>query len=130
MKLNSVFLFTAILTFIGAIIIVAVPEFLVTFFTGQPPVDKAPIMYIQWFGALHLCLSVLSWRARKLDAEARRTVLITMLTYCICGVAVTGRFQFTGVLNTWAWFLPAHQAVLGLVYAYYLFVRKDLIGNR
>lgn len=128
MKLNKIFVFTAILTLGGAIVIIAFPEFLMEFFTGRPLIDKAAVLYIQWFGALHLCLSVLSWRARRLpDVEARRTVLITMLTYCVAGVLVTGRFQFTGLLNSWGWFFPAHQAVLGLIYAYFL-LRKDLIG--
>jgi CHASE2 domain-containing sensor protein len=130
MKLNTVFLFTAILTLFGAVVIILFPEVLMSFFTGRPMVDKAPVLYIQWFGALHLCLSVLSWRARKLNTEARRTVLITMLVYCIGGVLITGRFQFTGLLNGWGWFFPAHQAALGLIYAYYLFVRKDLIGTK
>lgn len=130
-KLNTVFLFTAILTLFGAVVIVFFPEVVFSFFTGRQMTDRAPVMYIQWFGALHLSLSVLSWRARKLlDVEARRTVLITFLVYCICGVAITGRFQFTGLLNAWGWFLPGHQAVLGLVYAYYLFVRKDLIPSK
>jgi Na+-driven multidrug efflux pump len=131
MKLNKIFLFTAILTLFGGIVIVLFPEFLMTFFTGRPMIDKAPTLYIQWFGALHICLSVLCWLARKLsDVAARRAVLITLLVYCICGVLVTGRFQFTGLLNSWGWFFPAHQAVLGLIYAYFLFLRKDLIANK
>jgi len=131
MKLNKLLVFTAILTFGGAIVIILFPEFLMKFFTGRPMVDKAPVMYIQWFGALHLCISVLSWRGRKLsDLEARRNVLITMFVYCVCGVTVTGRFQFTGLMNSWGWFFPAHQAVLGLLYGYFLFLRKDLIAAK
>lgn len=128
MKLNAVFVFTALLTLFGAVVIVLFPGMLIQFFTGRPLRDEAAVLYIQWFGALHLCLSVLAWRARRLSTEGRRTVLITMLTYCICGVLVTGRFQLTGVLNNWGWFFPAHQAALGLCYAYYLFLRKDLIA--
>jgi len=131
MKLNKLFLFTAILTLFGGVVIVLFPEFLMTFFTGRPMIDKAPIIYIQWFGALHICLSVLSWLARGLSGiEGRRAILITLFVYCICGVSVTGRFMFTGLLNNWGWFFPGHQAVLGLVYAYFLFLRKDLIGNK
>ena len=131
MKLNSMFLFTAILTFGGGVAIILLPRQIMQFITGHPLLEEAPIMYIQWFGSLHLALSVLTWRARRLsDLDARRTILITMFTYCLCGVAVTGRFQFTGALNSWGWFFPAHQAVLGLCYAYYLFVRKDLIAAR
>jgi Na+-driven multidrug efflux pump len=131
MKLNTLFLFTAILTFGGGVAIVLFPRAMMQFFSGRPLVEDAPVLYIQWFGALHLSLSVLSWLARRLSAaDARRTVLITMLTYCVCGVLVTGRFQFTGTLNSWGWFLPAHQAVLGLCYGYYLFLRKDLIGTK
>lgn len=131
MKLNSMFLFTAILTLLGGVFIILFPEWLMQFFTGRPMVDKAPVMYIQWFGALHLCLSVLSWRARRLsNFDARLTIVITMFVYCVCGVAITGRFQFTGLLNSWGWFFPAHQAVLGLIFGYFLFLRKDLIGAK
>ncbi|HEV7905960.1 MAG TPA: hypothetical protein VGO96_19120 [Pyrinomonadaceae bacterium] len=131
MKLNTMFLITAILTFIGGLIIIAVPEMLMSFFTGRPMVDKAPVLYIQWFGVALLGFSVMTWRARNLSStEARRTILITMFAYCVVGAAVTGRFQLTGVLNSWGWFFPGHLAALGLCYAYYLFVRKDLIGNR
>lgn len=131
MKLNTLFVFTAILTLIGGVFIILFPETLMQFFTGRPMADKAPILYIQWFGALHLSLSVLSWRARRLSAvDARRTILITMFTYCLGGVTITGRFQFTGALNNWGWFFPAHQAALGLCYGYYLFLRKDLIGTQ
>ena len=129
MKLNTMFAITAILTFIGGVVIISLPAVLMQFFTGRPLVDEAPILYIQWFGVALLGYSVLTWRARSLSAvDARRTVLIAMFVYCVVGAAVTGRFQFTGALNSWGWFFPGHLAALGLCYGYYLFLRKDLIG--
>lgn len=129
MKLNTMFLFTAILTFIGGVVIVLFPEVLMSFFTGRPMIDKAPILYIQWFGVALFSYGVMNWLARGLSGiEGRRAILITMFAYCVVGTAVTGLFQFRGLLNSWGWFFPGHLAVLGLCYGYYLFLRKDLIG--
>lgn len=131
MKLNKMFVFTAILTLGGGLFIIFFPRVLIQFFTGHPLLEEAPVLYIQWFGALHLALSVLTWLARKLsDLDARRTILITMFAYCVLGVTITGRFQLTGVLNNWGWFFPGHQAVLGLCYGYFLFLRKELIAAK
>jgi hypothetical protein len=130
LKLNTMFAITAMLLLMGGVVIISLPEVLMQFFTGRPLIDKAPILYIQWFGVALLGYSVLAWRARHLSAvDARRTILITMFTYCVIGAAVTGRFQLTGALNTWGWFFPGHLAVLGACYGYYLFLRKDLIGG-
>lgn len=130
MKLNTMFAITAALTLVGGLVTISSPERLMQFFTGQPLVEKGPILYIQWFGVALLSYSVLTWRARHLSAvDARRTILITMLAYCVVGTLVTGRFQLTGALNSWGWFFPGHLAALGLVYGYYLLLRKDLIGS-
>ena len=124
------FAITAILTLIGGVVIISLPELLMQFFTGRPLVEKGPILYIQWFGVALLGYSVLTWRARHLSAvDARRTILITMFAYCVIGTVVTGRFQLTGALNAWGWFFPGHLAALGSIYGYYLFLRKDLIGG-
>lgn len=125
MKLNSLLLLTAILTLFGGIVIIFFPETLMSFFTGRPMEDRAPVVYIQWFGAVLFSLGVLTWRTRKLsDAEARRTVAISLLVYSVGGVSVTTRFQLTGLLNGWGWFLPLHLAVLGFCYAHILFLRR------
>lgn len=61
MKLNTMFLITAILTFIGGIVIISLPEVLMEFFTGRPMVDKAPVLYIQWFGVALFSFGVMTW---------------------------------------------------------------------
>jgi len=129
MKLNTVFFFTSVLTFVGGWVIIFFARQLMEFFTGRPLTDEGPILYIQWFGVALLTFSVMTWLARRLStADARRTILITMFAYCLLGTVVTGLFQFKGALNGWGWFFPGHLAVLGLCYAYYLFLRKDLIA--
>jgi len=126
MKLSTMFAITAILTLIGGLITISFPEFLMEFFSGRPLVERAPILYIQWFGVALIGYSVLTWRARRLSSvDATRTILIAMFAYCVIGAAVTGRFQPSGALNSWGWFFPGHLIVLGSCYGYYLFLRKD-----
>jgi hypothetical protein len=129
MKLNTTFAVTALLTLVGGLITISLPELLMEFFTGRPLADRGPVLYIQWFGVALLGYGVLTWRARRLSGvEARHTVLTAVFAYCVVGAAVTGRFQLAGALNGWGWFFPGHLAVLGLLYGYYLFLRKDLIA--
>lgn len=129
MKLNTVFLITAAFTAIGGLLTILLPVRLMEFFSGRPLVDEAPVLYIQWFGVALFGYGVLAWRARSLrTADARRTVLVTLLTYCAIGTVVTGLFQLRGLLNAWGWFFPAHLAVLGTWYAYWLVRRRDLLG--
>lgn len=129
MKLNTVFVITTAVTVIGGLLTIFLPVQLMEFFSGRPLVDKAPVLYIQWFGVAHFGYAVLAWRARRLaTVDARRTVLVTLLTYCAIGTLVTGLFQLRGLLNAWGWFFPAHLAILGTLYAYLLFRRRDLLG--
>ena len=129
MKLKPVFLITAAVTLIGGLLTVFIPVQLMEFFSGRPLVDKAPVLYIQWFGVAHFGFAVLAWLARsQTTGEARRMVLTTLLVYAVLGTVVTGLFQLRGLLNAWGWVFPAHLAVLGSWYAYILFRRRDLIG--
>src|SRR5918997_727600 len=99
MKLNTMFLFTAILTFVGGWVIILFAEKLMQFFTGRPLTDVAPVLYIQWLGVALLPFGVMTWLARRLStADARRAILITMFVYCVLGTVVTGLFQFRGAL--------------------------------
>ncbi|MBL7163439.1 MAG: hypothetical protein ISS57_12600 [Anaerolineales bacterium] len=125
MKLNTWFVVHAVVAIVFALGMIFMPAFLLSMFGGAAIVSVSP-MFVQMFGATLVGTFVLLWLMRGVsDTSARRAVVIAYFVYFVIATAVSIMAQLSGVFNMMGWSTPGHLIILGLGYAYFLFVKKD-----
>ena len=125
MKLNTWFVVHALVAILFALGMIFMPAFLLSMFGGAAIVSVSPL-FVQLFGATLVGTFVLLWLMRGVaDTSARKAVAIAYFVYFIIATVVSTMAQLSGVFNLMGWSTPGHLIILGLGYAYFLFVKKD-----
>jgi len=125
MKLNTWFVIHAMVALIFALGMILMPAFLLSMFGGAAIVSVSPL-FVQMFGATLAGTFVLLWLMKDVsDTAARRAVVIGYFVYFVIATVVSTMAQLSGVFNVMGWSTPGHLIILGLGYAYFLFVKKD-----
>ncbi len=125
MKLNTWFVVHAVVAIVFALGMIFMPAFLLSMFAGEALIAASP-MFVQIFGAALVGNFALLWLMRDVgDTAARRAVVIAFFVYFVIASVVTIMAQLSGVFNWMGWSTPGHLIILGLGYAYFLFIKKD-----
>lgn len=123
MKLNVLFIITAILGFFFGILMLLIPGQFSEFYGGE--LTNAGKFNGQLIAAAYLGISTLLLIATKAkEAKARQAIIIGSLVHFIVGLIISLRWQILGEVNVWGWTTVGLFALLTLGYAYFAVTKK------
>ena len=123
MKLNVLFIITAILGLFFGILMLIIPGQFSDFYGGE--LTNAGKYNGQLVAAAYLGIAVLLFIATKAkEAKARQAIVAGSLVHFIIGFIVALRWQILGEVNVWGWTTVGIFALLTLGYAYFLLTKK------
>jgi hypothetical protein len=123
MKLNVLFIITAILGLFFGILMLLIPGHFSEFYGGT--LTNAGKYNGQLVAAAYLGFAVLLFVATKAkEAKARQAIVIGSLVHFIVGLIISLRWQIIGGVNAWGWTTVAIFALLTIGYAYFLVSKK------
>jgi len=123
MKLNALFIITAILGLFFGILMLIIPGQFSEFYGGE--LTNAGKYNGQLAAAAYLGYAVLLFIATKAkEAKARQAIVIGTLVHFIVGFIVALRWQIMGEVNVWGWTTVGIFALLALGYAYFAVTKK------
>jgi hypothetical protein len=117
MKLNVLFIITAILGLFFGVLMLLIPGQFSEFYGGE--LTNAG----KYNG--HLGFAALLLIATKAkEAKARQAIIIGSLVHFVVGLIISLRWQILGEVNVWGWTTVGIFALLTLGYAYFLLTKK------
>ena len=123
MKLNVLFIITAILGLFFGILMLIIPGQFSDFYGGE--LTDAGKYNGQLIAAAYLGFSVLLLMATKAkEAKARQAIVLGSLVHYVIGLIISLRWQILGVVNVWGWTTVGLFALLALGYAYFAVTKK------
>ncbi|MGD8540188.1 MAG: hypothetical protein PVI66_15860 [Candidatus Aminicenantes bacterium] len=119
MKLNTLFIITAILGLFFGLLTVLIPTGFSEFYGGT--LTDAGKFDTQLLGAAYLGFAFLLFFALKAkEAAARKAIVIGSLVHFVIGFIISLKWQLAGTVNVWGWSTVAIFALLCLGYLYFL----------
>ncbi|UCE39071.1 MAG: hypothetical protein JSW00_07590 [Thermoplasmata archaeon] len=123
MKLNALFIITAILGLFFGILMLIIPGQFFDFYGGT--LTNAGKYNGQLVAAAYLGISTLLLIATKAkEAKGRQAIVIGSLVHFFIGFIVALRWQILGEVNVWGWTTVGLFALLALAYAYFAVTKK------
>lgn len=123
MKLNVLFIITAILGLFFGILMLLIPGAFSEFYGGE--LTNAGKYNGQLVAAAYLGYATLLFIATKSkEAKARQAIIIGSFVHFIIGLIISLRWQILGEVNVWGWTTVGLFALLTLGYAYFLVTKK------
>jgi len=123
MKLNVLFIITAILGLFFGVLMLLIPGAFSGFYGGE--LTNAGKYNGQLVAAAYLGYATLLFIATKAkEAKARQAIVIGSLVHYIIGLIISLRWQILGEVNVWGWTTVGLFALLTLGYAYFLVSKK------
>jgi hypothetical protein len=123
MKLNVLFIITAILGLFYGLLMLLIPGAFSEFYGGE--LTNAGKYNGQLVAAAYLGFAALLFMATKAkEAMARQAIVIGSLVHFIVGLIISLRWQILGEVNVWGWTSVGLFALLALGYAYFLLTKK------
>jgi hypothetical protein len=123
MKLNVLFIITAILGLFFGILMLIIPGQFSDFYGGT--LTNAGKYNGQLVAAAYLGFAALLFLATKAkEAKARQAIVIGSLVHFIVGLIISLRWQILGEVNVWGWTTIGLFALLTLAYAYFAATKK------
>lgn len=123
MKLNVLFIITAILGLFYGVLMLLIPGAFSDFFGGE--LTNAGKYNGQLVAAAYLGFAALLFIATKAkEAKARQAIVIGSLVHFIVGLIISLRWQILGEVNVWGWTTVGLFALLTLAYGYFLLTKK------
>jgi hypothetical protein len=128
MKLNGLFIITAILGLFFGILMLIIPGQFFEFYGGE--LTNAGKYNGQLVAAAYLGFAALLLIATKAkEAKAQQAIIIGSLVHFIVGLIVSLRWQILGEVNVWGWTTVGIFGLLTLAYAYFAVTKKAQAGN-
>ncbi len=123
MKLNVLFIITAVLGLFFGILMLIIPGQFSEFYGGE--LTNAGKYNGQLVAAAYLGISILLLIATKAkEAKARQAIVVGSLVHFVVGLIISLRWQIMGEVNVWGWTTVGIFALLTLGYAYFLLTKK------
>jgi MFS family permease len=123
MKLNVLFIITAILGLFYGLLMLLIPGAFSDFYGGE--LTNAGKYNGQLVAAAYLGFATLLFIATKAkEAKARQAIVMGSLVSFIVGLIISLRWQIIGEVNVWGWTTVGIFALLTLGYAYFLLTKK------
>jgi len=123
MKLNALFIITAILGLFFGILMLIIPGQFSDFYGGT--LTNAGKYNGQLVAAAYLGFAALLLIATKAkEAKARQAIIIGSLVHFVVGLIISLRWQIMGEVNVWGWTTVGLFALLSLGYAYFAVTKK------
>jgi len=123
MKLNVLFIITAILGLFFGVLMLLIPGQFSEFYGGE--LTNAGKYNGQLVAAAYLGFAALLFLATKAkEAKARQAIVIGSLVHFFVGLIVSLRWQIMGEVNVWGWTTVGLFALLTLAYAYFAATKK------
>jgi hypothetical protein len=90
---------------------------------------SAEVLMARFFGVTLLAIGLLTWLARDVTAaDTLRAIAIALLISDIVGATVSAQGTLSGVMSAVGWSAFALYVLLGLGYAYILFVKRTEVA--
>jgi hypothetical protein len=123
MKLNVLFIITAILGLFFGVLMLLIPGAFSEFYGGE--LTNAGKYNGQLVAAAYLGFATLLFIATKAkETKARQAIVMGSLVSFIVGLIISLRWQIIGEVNVWGWTTVGIFALLTLGYAYFLLTKK------
>jgi hypothetical protein len=123
MKLNVLFIITAILGLFFGVLMLLIPGAFSEFYGGE--LTNAGKYNGQLVAAAYLGFATLLFIATKAkETKARQAIVMGSLVHFIVGLIISLRWQIIGEVNVWGWTTVGIFALLTLGYAYFLLTKK------
>jgi hypothetical protein len=123
MKLNALFIITAILGLFFGILMLIIPGQFSDFYGGT--LTNAGKYNGQLVAAAYLGFAALLLIATKAkEAKARQAIVMGSLVHFVVGLIISLRWQILGEVNVWGWTTVGLFALLSLGYAYFAVTKK------
>jgi len=125
MRLRTLLIYNAAVTFPFGIGLVAAPTSLISLYGAT--LSPAGAVVAQLFGSALIFVGLLCWFARKAsESEALRAIVLASFLESTLGFIVALLAQLSGVLNVLGWSNVALYLSLALGYGYFQLVKKSL----
>ncbi|MEE9216433.1 MAG: hypothetical protein V3U32_03270 [Anaerolineales bacterium] len=90
---------------------------------------SAEILMARFFGVALTAIGLLTWLARDVTAaDALRAIAIALLISDVVGATVSAQGTLSGVMSAVGWSAFGLYVLLGLGYAYFLFVKRSEVA--
>jgi len=123
MKLNTLFAINSIISLAFGLGFLIAPGALLAIYGLA--VDPVGVLLARFAGSAFICLTPLTWLARKFsDAQVRRVLVISIFPTFAIGFVVALLAQLSGLMNSLGWLYVALPLLFTLGYGYFLLNRS------
>ncbi len=127
MRFRTLLIINAVIALGYAIGVLVLPETILSIHGITQ--GSAEVLMARFFGVTLLAIGLLTWLARDVTAaDTLRAIAIALLISDIVGATVSAQGTLSGVMSAVGWSAFALYVLLGLGYAYILFVKRTEVA--